>query len=353
MHAPVMIDGSQGEGGGQILRSSLALSLVTGRPFVIDNIRAGRGKPGLMRQHLTAVLAAAEVGAAELEGAAIGSRRLSFTPTTIRSGSYRFGVGTAGSTTLVLQTLLPALVLADGPSEIVLEGGTHNTWAPPFHFLERAYLPLLNRMGPQVSVRLERYGFYPVGGGRLSVQIQPAKSLMGFHLVNRGETKAKSVCALVANLPAAIGEREVKEVLRRMSWPSDVGCVLDVGASGPGNVVFIEIESAHVTEVFTGFGRLGTKSEHVAGEAWREARTYLASDAVVGPYLSDQLLPLLGVSAWRGDSSANVGGRFRTGPLTRHSTTQIETIQAFLGVQIVASTVDNHGRMVDVDVRPG
>ncbi len=351
MPAPVNIDGSQGEGGGQTLRSSLALSLVTGRPVVIDNIRAGRGKPGLMRQHLTAVQAATQVGDADVRGAEIGSRTLSFAPKAIRAGSYRFGVGSAGSTTLVLQTILPALALADGPSEVVLEGGTHNTWAPPFQFLERAYLPLVNRMGPRVSVTLERHGFYPVGGGRSTVHIEPAGVLEGFDLVERGDVRSRSVCALVANLPASIGEREVREILRRMSWPADAGQVIDVPASGPGNVVHIEIESENVTEVFTGFGRLGAKAEHVAGEAWHEARNYLSSDAAIGPYLADQVLPLLGISAWQGRETGTGGGRFRTGPLTRHATTQIETLQEFLELRISTSMADNHGRAVDVEVK--
>src|SRR5512138_2046230 len=162
----ITIDGSQGEGGGQILRSALALSLVTGKPFRIENIRARRQKPGLMRQHLTAVNAAVEIGAAHVSGNTVGSSELTFAPTALRSGEYHFVVGTAGSCTLVLQTVLPALIIAEGSSEIRLEGGTHNPAAPPFDFLAGAFLPLLNRMGPDVRAALERPGFYPAGGGR-------------------------------------------------------------------------------------------------------------------------------------------------------------------------------------------
>ena len=139
------IDGSFGEGGGQILRTSLALSLVTGKPFRIGNIRAGRKNPGLLRQHLTAVNAATEISRAEVTGAAIGSRELTFAPGSVVSGNYAFAVGTAGSTTLVLQTVLPALLVASGKSKLILEGGTHNPFAPPFDFLEKAFLPLVNR----------------------------------------------------------------------------------------------------------------------------------------------------------------------------------------------------------------
>src|SRR5689334_5065034 len=163
---PILIDGSQGEGGGQILRSSLALSVLTGKPFKIENIRANRDKPGLGRQHLTAVLAAAKICSAGVSGAVLGSRELSFWPGKLKPGEYAFDVGSAGSTTLVFQTVLPPLMLADGPSQLQLQGGTHNIHAPPFDFLAKTFLPVVNRMGPQVNVELVRAGFFPAGGGR-------------------------------------------------------------------------------------------------------------------------------------------------------------------------------------------
>src|SRR5262245_60443308 len=172
-----VIDGSQGEGGGQILRTALALSLVTGAPFRVEKIRAGRQKPGLLRQHLTAVTAAVEIGGAAVEGATLGSRELSFRPGSVRPGAYRFAVGTAGSAALVLQTVLPALLTATGPSTVVVEGGTHNPHAPPFDFLALAFLPLLARMGARAQATLDRPGFYPAGGGQLTVEITPAPAL--------------------------------------------------------------------------------------------------------------------------------------------------------------------------------
>ncbi len=168
------IDGADGEGGGQILRTSLALSLVTGIPFRIERLRAGRPRPGLLRQHLTAAHAAAEVGQVQVTGAALGSLSLTFVPGRVTPGTYSFSVGTAGSTTLVLQTVLPALLLASEPSTLTLAGGTHNPFAPPFDFLAQAYLPLVNRMGPQVTATLERPGFYPAGGGTCQITIAPA-----------------------------------------------------------------------------------------------------------------------------------------------------------------------------------
>jgi RNA 3'-terminal phosphate cyclase (ATP) len=173
----IEIDGSFREGGGQILRTSLALSLVTGQAFHIRNIRAARRKPGLLRQHLTAVNAAAEIGQAKVEGAALASRELVFHPGDVAAGRYHFVVGSAGSATLVLQSILPALIVASGPSKIVLEGGTHNPHAPPFDYLQKTFLPILNRMGPTITATLERPGFYPAGGGKFMVTIKPARRL--------------------------------------------------------------------------------------------------------------------------------------------------------------------------------
>ncbi|HET9131034.1 MAG TPA: RNA 3'-terminal phosphate cyclase, partial [Terriglobia bacterium] len=205
----VTIDGSFGEGGGQILRTALSLSLSTGIPFRIENIRAGRKNSGLLRQHLTAVLAAAEIGAAKVEGAILGSPILTFTPNSLRGGEYHFAVGTAGSGTLVFQTILPALMRAPTPSRVIIEGGTHNYAAPPFDFLDRAFMPLVRQMGVNVSLKLERYGFYPAGGGRFIAEIEPCVSLKPIELGVRGEILSKRVTAIVANLSPRIGEREI------------------------------------------------------------------------------------------------------------------------------------------------
>src|SRR5437764_3869585 len=214
----ITIDGSFGEGGGQILRTSLALSLVTQKPFRIERIRAGRKNPGLLRQHLAAVNAAAQVGYAEVKGADLGSCDLSFAPQAVAAGRYHFAIGTAGSATLVLQTVLPALILADTPSTLVLEGGTHNPYAPPFDFLEKTFLPLLNEMGPQVRARLERHGFYPAGGGRFVVDITPASRLGRLELNERGAITRRAARALVARLPQQIGERELMVIGSKLAW---------------------------------------------------------------------------------------------------------------------------------------
>jgi RNA 3'-terminal phosphate cyclase (ATP) len=322
---PRVIDGSHGEGGGQILRTALALALATGRPFAIDRIRAKRPRPGLLRQHLTAVAAAAEIGRATVDGATPGSDRLVFRPTAIVPGRYTFAVGTAGSATLVLQTVLPALVHADAPSELVLEGGTHNPWAPPFDYLARVFLPIVTRLGASVTATIERHGFYPAGGGRFHVAIRPTGRLARLDLLERGATIDRRAIALVANLERRIGERELNVVREKLGWPVESGVLVTPAASGPGNVVMIEIASEHVTEIFTGFGEVGVPAAAVAHHAVDGARKYLAADAPVGPYLADQLLTVLVTGS---------GGVFRTGALSRHATTNIDIIRAMTGARI-------------------
>jgi len=253
-NAKVVIDGSLGEGGGQILRSSLSLSLATGKPFRIENIRANRKKPGLLRQHLTAVLAAAEVGAGEVEGASLGSRALTFVPGKVRPGDYRFAIGTAGSGTLVLQTILPALMTASGASRIVIEGGTHNPAAPPFDFVARCFLPLIDQMGPKIKVELQRYGFYPAGGGRFTVEIAPCTELRPLALDERGEITGRRVIAVIANLPYHIARRELDTAGRLLEWQSDhLFCEDTKNSVSPGNLVMVEVTSNLLTEIFTGF----------------------------------------------------------------------------------------------------
>jgi RNA 3'-terminal phosphate cyclase (ATP) len=327
----ITIDGSFGEGGGQILRTSLALSLVTGKPFCIERIRAGRKKPGLQRQHLTAVRAAAEVGQSEVEGAALGSGRLTFSPREVRPGEYDFAIGTAGSTTLVVQTVLPALMLARGPSQLRLEGGTHNMNAPPFDFLQKAFLPLLGRMGINARATLERPGFYPAGGGRLTIDIQPPGELRPLELVDRGRMVRRVVRGMVSRLPRHIAQREVRTVLKGLDWPEECGAVEEVGAHGPGNVVLVEIHSEHVTEIFTGFGQKGVPAEAVAGGAVAQASRYLASGAPVGECLADQLLLPLALAR---------GGVFRTLAPTKHTETNLETLKRFLDVEVAAEQID-------------
>lgn len=323
----IRIDGSFGEGGGQILRTSLSLSLATGKPVRIENIRAGRERPGLLRQHLTAVLAAAEVGGAEVEGATLGSSAVTFSPGKVRAGDYRFAVGTAGSGTLVFQTILPALLTAGAPSHITIEGGTHNPAAPPVDFLERTFLPLVERMGPKIRLQFERYGFYPAGGGRFCAEIEPAPSLLPLHIGERGAVLSRRIAAVVANLPGHIAVREIETAADMLNWNKDTGKIDQTRNSpGPGNVVMIEIGSSEVTEIFSAFGQMGVSAEKVASIAAKDAREYLASRAAAGEHLTDQLLLPLALAG---------EGSFTAQKMNMHSRTNMAVISEFLPVRFV------------------
>jgi RNA 3'-terminal phosphate cyclase (ATP) len=304
------IDGSQGEGGGQILRSALSLAICTQQAFRIANIRANREKPGLMRQHLTAVKAAAEICDASLEGAELGSRALTFRPGPLRAGSYSFAIGTAGSCTLVLQTVLPALLTASAESRVRVTGGTHNRASPPFDFLQRAFLPLLARMGAQVELTLASYGFYPRGGGEIRMRVAPAPALGALDLTTRGAAVRSYAEAYVAGLPVHIAQRELEVIGKQLRLPFEHlhlrGLPSDVG---PGNAVTVTLEHENVTEVFTGFGEKGLRAEEVALAVSHEAAAYQAATAPVSEHLADQLLlPLV----------LGRGGTFQTTKATPH-----------------------------------
>lgn len=334
------IDGAFGEGGGQILRSSLALSMVTGRPFRIEKIRAGRSKPGLMRQHLTAVTAAMQVAQADVSGAAIGSTVVEFRPGKIKPGEYTFAVGTAGSTTLVLQTILPALLTASAPSRLAFEGGTHNPFAPPFDFLAKSFLPLVNRMGPKVAATLERPGFYPAGGGRFTVQIEPASKLAGFALMQRGQIIARRARVLLADLAEHVSEREVNLLKRKIGWDDACFTIEHVRNShGPGNVVMIDVEAENVTELFTGFGEVNRSAEAVATHALQQYQRWLKADVPVAVYLADQIMLPLAIAG---------RGQYATMPLSQHSTTHIELIKRFLEIDVAARQVDHDHCIVEI-----
>jgi RNA 3'-terminal phosphate cyclase (ATP) len=329
----IEIDGSQGEGGGQMLRSSLSLSICTGQPFRIVNIRANREKPGLMRQHLTAVKAAAEICDAVVVGAEIGSRELTFRPGKLKGGNYSFAIGSAGSSTLVLQTVLPPLLTASEPSTVRITGGTHNKGSPPFDFLQRAFVPLVARMGAQVELQLRSYGFYPRGGGEIVATITPSAGLAELTLNDRGARVRAYAEAYVAALPIHIGQRELEVVGHRLNWPAEQLFLRGLSNDmGPGNAVTITVEYEHVTEVFTGFGERGVRSEAVAAGAADEARGYLASSAAVGEHLADQLLlPMV----------LGRGGAFTTSEVTEHLRSNAQIVETFTSKRVAISKL--HG----------
>ncbi|REJ95843.1 MAG: RNA 3'-terminal phosphate cyclase [Planctomycetota bacterium] len=322
----VEIDGSQGEGGGQILRSSLALSVATRRPVRIVKIRARRTRPGLLRQHLTAVSAAREISQAEVSGEELGSTELMFAPQSVSPGDYSWSIGSSGSTTLVLQTVLPVLLTADGPSTLTIEGGTHNPFAPPFEYLALTLIPLLNRLGARVRLDLVRPGFHPGGGGKLRVSIAPAAHLERLSLTERGKMIDVRARAIVSNLPLHIAERELNVIGRKLRLRGEKLTAEELkDGRGPGNVLLVEMQSADVTEVVTGFGEQGVPAERVAARVARECRKYLDSGAPVGEHLADQLLVPLALGS---------GGEYVTHELSSHAETNIEVVRRFLETAI-------------------
>ena len=321
----VTLDGSTGEGGGQILRSALGLSLLTGRPFKIDKIRANRKKPGLMRQHLTCVKAAQAVGAASVEGAELNSTSLTFQPQVIIPGYHKFVIGSAGSTTLVLQTILPALLTASEPTRVSIQGGTHNQMAPSFDFIDRVFAPVLRSMGVGIELELHNHGFFPAGGGKIEVIITPPTTpLVPFEILNRGTIVERRARILISKIPRTVGKREKETLEASPLWR--LGCteVVQVTDSpGPGNVLSLEVSDGHVRELITSHGAPSVRAETVAKRGLDELEGYLNTPAPVGEHLADQLLIPLALAG---------KGAFRCGLPSLHTRTNAETIRRFLDV---------------------
>lgn len=324
------IDGSQGEGGGQVLRTALALSIVTGKPFRISNIRAGRKNPGLQRQHLVAVKAAREVCGGGVQGADLGGKTLVFGPGAARAGQYEFDIGSAGSASLVLQTILCPLLLAGGPSRLSITGGTHNPMAPPYDFLARAFLPLVRLLGAGVEVSIARHGFYPAGRGCLVAEIVPGPRDRPLSLEEAPEP-VWWANAVLSQLPDHIGLRELDAARQALAIPRQRAVLRRVDAAGPGNVLMIYADCGTHMEVFTSLGERGVRAEQVAQRAVDEALAWRQSGAPVGEHLADQLLLPLVLGA---------GGSFVTGPISGHTETNIATIGRFVDASITVERLD-------------
>ena len=266
------LDGSLGEGGGQIVRTALALSLVTGTPFAIERIRAGRAKPGWPPSTSPRCGRRGPSGPPSSRVPRSAPQSLSFTPYGLQGGDYELDVGTAGSTTLVLQTVLPALLRAPRASTVAVVGGTHNPLAPPFEFVAETYLPALRLLGAEVEVRLERHGFYPKGGGRIVAEVQPLAHPRPLDLAAPVEARAAFARALLVRLPTHIGDRELRVVARELGLPPDRLSIVDSVASSPGNVVLVGCEAGELVDVTSALGARGLRAEEVAAQAVAEAR---------------------------------------------------------------------------------
>jgi RNA 3'-terminal phosphate cyclase (ATP) len=301
-------------------------------------VRGRREKKGLMRQHITAIEAACRIGGATCEGVSVGSSEIVFTPGRVVPGDYHFAVGTAGSTGLVFQTVLMPLLLADGPSRLVLEGGTHNMLAPPFDFMAKAFAPVVRRMGAGIEMRLVRHGFYPRGGGRIEVDIVPG-GLAPIDCRDRGALRSVSATALVAGLPFDIAEREIDTARQVLpEWPPEAFTMRQLPEEqGPGNALLLEAAFDQVTEIVTGFGKLGVSAESLAKTAAQRMAGYLASPAFAGPYLADQLLLPFALAG---------GGAFTTVKPSRHARTAADVIALFTGQRFTFEQQENGAHLV-------
>jgi RNA 3'-terminal phosphate cyclase (ATP) len=331
MEPMLELDGSMGEGGGQILRSSLALSLLTGRAFHLRNVRAGRAKPGLQPQHLMSVRAAAEVGQANLRGASRGSTDLVFEPGAVRAEPYRFDIGTAGSTGLVLHTIyLPLALRSTVPSALTLIGGTHVRTSPCYHFLDATWRRYLAACGVHVTLRLQRPGFYPRGGGVMEAFLQPCPRPHGVTLKDGGPVKAGGFSA-VAGLDAGIARRQARRARSRLEhYGLKAALREETWEGGPGTVVAIELDTSPAPTLFFALGERGKPAERVADEACDQAIAYLnAGPALVDAHSGDQLvLPL---------ALADGPSEYHVAEVTRHLTTNIDVIRHFIDRSITCA----------------
>lgn len=322
------IDGSYGEGGGQILRTALALSAILGKPVEVYNIRAGRKNPGLQAQHLTAVKALAQISGAKVEGAEPGSQSLRFVPGLLRGADYLFEVGTAGAVSLIFQALVLPLAFADAPSRATLRGGTHVPWSPPFHYLDEVFLPLAAGMGLKAALKLIRWGFYPKGGGEIQVEVHPSPKLRPINLEKRGALLEIRGFSAVANLPWSVAERQRSQVLSRLSAEGLKGQVEMITALSPGqgSCVFLLAEFENARSGFSGLGERGKPAEKVADEAALALLAFLKSGAAVDPFLADQLLLPMVLAEGR--------SILTTSRLSQHLLTNVWLIRQFLPVPI-------------------
>jgi RNA 3'-terminal phosphate cyclase (ATP) len=342
--APVALDGSHGEGGGQILRTALALSVALARPVTISRIRAQRPKPGLQPQHLTAVRALAMIGDAVVVGDRLDSTEIQFSPRGLAGGAYRFDVGqikgSAGSVTLIFQALLPALIIADAPSRLTLIGGTHVPWSPPVHYLTDVFLPAVRSLGVEVDVTLHRWGWYPAGGGEISVATTPGHDLHGLVEASVPVVSGLRALSAVSRLPRSIAERQgrrVEERLHAAGLHATIAIEEDTTAVSPGTLTFLSVPGR---AGFCALGRRGLPAERVADLAVDELLAWRATGAAVDDHLADQLVPILAL--------AGTPSSFTCPTLSRHLETVAWVVEQFLPVRVTLIA----GSPARVEVRP-
>lgn len=324
----IEIDGSYGEGGGQILRTSLALSAILCTPVELHHIRGGRKKPGLRPQHLVTVKAIASITEAEVKGADLGSTYLSFAPRQIRPGDYGFDIGTAGSTSLVLQCMIPTLLFAGKESRVVITGGTHVPWSPCFHYLKEVFAPALQGMGGSLDLEIERWGWYPKGGGKVVAWISPVPDIRAISRLRRGKIVNFFVLSAVSNLPINIAKRQRDQAIRRLhKYGIKVTKMETVNAPSPGTgtSVFVWALFEKGTAGFSSLGKKGKRAEKVADEACTEFFEFMASKCAIDDHLADQLVLYMALAKGR----SLIG----TKRVTTHLKTNVWVIEQFLPVK--------------------
>ena len=328
MEDVVEIDGSYGEGGGQVLRTSLALSLLTGRPVRINRIRAGRPKPGLAAQHLRAVEASRAVCGGHVEGAALGSTEIALAPGEVAPGRYELEIGTAGATALVLHTLYLPLALAGGPSELVIRGGTHVAWSPTFHYLRDHWRPALALMGLDVEIEIRRAGYYPKGGGEIFARVFDRDKVKPLKLPLEPAPDVAKVTVVTTRLPDHVAQRQAdtaRELLEKEGLETGVE-IEGYDGIQPGTATHVRIARGLLGGMFTSLGERGLRAEKVASRCAEQAVAFAHSDAAVDKYLADQLiLPL---------ALAEGSSEYTTNEITGHLVTNADIVSEFLPVDI-------------------
>lgn len=329
----ISIDGSTGEGGGQIFRSAIGLSSLMQTPVRIFNIRGKRRKDGLLRQHLTALRAMKTITNATVEGDALRSTEVVFSPNKIKGGDYTFEIGTAGSTSLVLQTILWPLFYAEEESRVEITGGTHNPMSPPFEFLKDSFFPSIKELGFEAEIEIQRYGFAPVGGGKIVAQITPVKKVTPSNFTNTLDPQHLVLSILGHGLPKHVAANE-KEIFEEhlVDYPTEIR-IRNVDSQGSGNVVMALVPNTPFPFVAVRFGQRGSAAAKVAMNLVKDIKLQIASGMPVGPHLADQLIIPFALAK---------GGTFETSAITPHTMTQIKMVKLFTKMDINVDKISKH-----------
>lgn len=333
MRESIAIDGSYGEGGGQILRTSLSLSCLTKTSVKIFNIRAKRKNPGLKQQHLISIQAAQKISQAHVKGNILNSSILYFEPKTIQGGNFHFKIGTAGSTSLVFQTILLPLCFASLNSSVILEGGTHNPFSPPFHYLKEVFLPTLQKLGIKVDLKLEKWGFYPKGGGRIKAEIFSSFEVKVKDFIIRGKLKNLEILSAVSNLSLDIAKRQAQAAAKLLKKFYPYIKIQKINSLSPGSFIFIKAEFENSLAGFSGLGEKGKKAEEIGQKAAQEFLDYFCSQKTLDPFLADQIVLYLIITQKK--------FKFNTSYISSHLLTNLWVIKKFFKFSIKIDKIHN------------